>query len=346
MVQLSRENHYIPQMYLSNWASDNKIWVYYLLVSHENVPLWSRKSVDRIAFHTNLYMRVDHGEESDDFERNFSLRFESPAKIPLTKIISDQKLCADEWQQISQYIAAQYVRTPSFYQFIHDKAPAIAKTVFENTAKELPSIKHEVPKSSSNASEAALLPIDVEFLDEIGDDKQIGLELKTVVGKSYWLFAIKHFLEPKSSILQAFCNLKWSIVTAPKGCSFLTTDNPVAVFCENKTGAYEITTGITAGENMVLFPVSPQKALIGKNKNRLDYRIDASVEMFHKLQKVIIDNAFLLVFSDHEDPDTAQIRNRIVDEASYKRLNADYKNWYDSYKEQEVPMLHKWEDNT
>ena len=48
--QFHKRNHYIPQMYLKNWSSDNKkIWQKKLLVSNENIPEWQKVSIDNTA---------------------------------------------------------------------------------------------------------------------------------------------------------------------------------------------------------------------------------------------------------------------------------------------------------
>ena len=58
--KIGRNNHYVPRMYLKQWAdSDNKICMYNLLVSNENVPVWNKQAVSRTASMGNLYVRMD-----------------------------------------------------------------------------------------------------------------------------------------------------------------------------------------------------------------------------------------------------------------------------------------------
>lgn len=225
--------------------------------------------------------------------------------------------------------------------------PGIAEKAISEAGEKLSKVKGSSLKReiTNNAyKDTSLIPIDVNFTDEKADENHTYVEISTVVGKSYWLWAIQHFLEPTSMVLQAFCNMKWSIVSCPIDCSFPTSDNPVVVFCVDRNGNFEITSGISNGNNMVLFPVSPKKLLIGKQKNRLDYRINADEKMYKKLKELIVDQAFLYVFSNHEDIEIPKIRKRIVDESLYKQVNADFEKWYDYYIEREVPIIQKWED--
>ena len=73
-MSISRNNHYIPQMYLQQWGTDNKIYVYRLLVSDAKVPVWAQQAISRTASMPNLYTRISDGNELDDFEANFNMK--------------------------------------------------------------------------------------------------------------------------------------------------------------------------------------------------------------------------------------------------------------------------------
>jgi Protein of unknown function (DUF4238) len=77
-----RDNHYVPQGYLKQWASPQKrLWVYRILVSHPRVPVWKETSVRGVAYHQHLYTRLAAGRETDDFERWLDREFETPAEL-------------------------------------------------------------------------------------------------------------------------------------------------------------------------------------------------------------------------------------------------------------------------
>src|ERR1051326_560721 len=80
-------------MYLEPWEdSDRQVWTYRLLVAHEKVPLWKLRSKKAVAWHSHLYTQIVTGRETDEIERWFDREFESPAKEPLTKALSDAQL--------------------------------------------------------------------------------------------------------------------------------------------------------------------------------------------------------------------------------------------------------------
>ena len=100
---VSRDNHFVPQMYLRNWciSGKEKLFVYRLLVPN--------------GFLKNLYVRVEDDQELDDFETGFNELFEAPAKLALDKAIAGSRMTPDDWSILSDFILAQFLRTPSFF---------------------------------------------------------------------------------------------------------------------------------------------------------------------------------------------------------------------------------------
>ena len=50
MNNISRNNHFVPQMYLDAWKNkNNKVWTYDLLVPNENCNLWNERATKSIA---------------------------------------------------------------------------------------------------------------------------------------------------------------------------------------------------------------------------------------------------------------------------------------------------------
>ena len=119
-MTLSRNNHYIPRMYISRWSSEGRVPVYKLLVSHDSVWIWARESVKHTGSLPNLYVNVWKKEELDNLEHEFACRIESPAKEPFDKLCDGNRLTSDEWKIIGDYIAIQYVRTPVFYLWVKE----------------------------------------------------------------------------------------------------------------------------------------------------------------------------------------------------------------------------------
>ncbi len=342
-MSLSRNNHYIPQMYLSRWTDKGKICVYRLLVSHDSVQIWEPKFLEKTGSLSNLYINVLNDVEYDDLEHKFDTCFEAPAKEPFNKACNGDRLNSNDWSRIVDYTLAQYVRTPAFYLFVKEmgqqQIPGILDSIGQELAvmKELPKEKHIVTKETS------ILPVDVRFMDQKPDEEHTNAELSVVVGKEMWLFAMKHILGETSIIRKYFGELKWSIISAPEEDSWPTCDNPV-VICDlygKKIVRSNPGNGLGGNTKAILFPISPQKALLAMRTRKYPNRLKADNNLSTMIKTAIVNNALLYVYSNDRDKTIPVIRHRIVDEREFKRLANDFDSWFFNYKEIEGPLLRR-----
>lgn len=86
-MNLRKDNHYIPQLYLKQWATNGKIPTYRLLVPNENYPTWKTHSLKSICFHQHLYTYIATQGETDELERWLDREFESPAADAIDRVV-------------------------------------------------------------------------------------------------------------------------------------------------------------------------------------------------------------------------------------------------------------------
>ncbi len=340
---LSRNNHYIPRMHLARWVNNERICVYRLLVSHDNVPIWSKQSLEHTGSLSNMYVNILKDQEYDDFEHDFDMRFESPAKKPLDKICNDEKMTSTDWKIVSDYVVAQYVRTPSFYIRVKDWGKVQIPEQLDALGEQLSELKAFPPVHTGPAEDASLLPIDVQISNEKPDESHTGIEISAISGKGLWLFAIKHSLADASALRKYFQNVKWSIITAPNEKYWPCCDNPV-VICdikENVIKKSDTLGGLAGKTKAIVIPISPKKLLLGMSSRKYTWRFQADSEQFEMIRVAIVNNAMLQVYSCIEDESITKIRPRVVDEKEYKRITEEFDHWFDRYKEMEGPLLRK-----
>jgi len=111
--ELRRDNHFIPKLYLKNWAQDGKIFSYRLLVPHQKVPLWKAYPLKGIAFHPHLYTYTLGDQVTDEFERWLDSEFESPAAEAIQRVVQEQRLSRDDWGRLISFALCQDLRTPA-----------------------------------------------------------------------------------------------------------------------------------------------------------------------------------------------------------------------------------------
>ena len=100
MTQTSRDNHFVPQLYLKNWSDDgNHIWAYRILVSHKNVPEWEYRSIEKTAYFRDLYTYFAGEKEIDDYERWLAEEIEYPAIDALKKVLKNNPLNPSDWDK-------------------------------------------------------------------------------------------------------------------------------------------------------------------------------------------------------------------------------------------------------
>ena len=116
MQQLRKDNHYVPKLYLKQWAHEGQISTYRLLVPSENVPLWKKQSLKGIAYHQHLYTYLAGQEETDEFERWLDSEFESPAEEAIRRVVREDRMSPELSRPgFSRHLASSTVRHYSRY---------------------------------------------------------------------------------------------------------------------------------------------------------------------------------------------------------------------------------------
>lgn len=331
-------------MYLKNWEYEKgKIYVYHLLVPHENFPVWKSYSTKSTAQIKNLYVRIEDNLEIDNFELNFNKLYETPATTVIEKIINGTKMTHEDWLILCDYLLLQYVRTPAYYHWVSDWGRESVEGIISSTIHSLfEELKTKKAHSQPTRNEVSdLLPIAIDIHDDPHDDTQSLLEVQTVVGKNLWLFSIKNILSENSIVRKAMHELKWSIVTAPSGESWPACDAPVIIQNKNSKNRSVLLKHIAGIDMIVVFPVSPTISLLGTTKRVLPWRFEADIVLSKQIKISIVGNASLYVYNSWMDPEIQEIRDRTIDKELFVFNCNEYASWYSRYQKDEAPFLVK-----
>lgn len=324
-------------MYLKNWCTGDMINKYHLLVSNVKVPIWTKVSRKKEACLQNFYIRygVDN-KETDDLENLIDNMFENPAKKVIDNIIQRKNLCRDDWECFSRYIELQYVRTPSYYCEIVKTGQPVLLNALNDVSHELENLKDLLPVKTNKYSDLEFIPIKTSIVGKDYDEHQTLIKIDSILGKSIWLFVINAVIKKEFKIYRFFRDLKWSIVEATEGIEWPTSDNPVCIVHNTK----ELPPGyLKRDETMVILSITPVICVVGKTKNRLPYRFVADMNLSMAIKRIIIQNAFLYIYSKEVDQDIADIRPRCVNLKEFNRIKDEFANLHDMYVEDEVPMI-------
>jgi len=325
---LKIDNHYVPQLYLKQWAVDRAILTYRLLVSHERVPTWTRKPLRGIACRLNLYTYVGAEGTTDEFEQWLEREFETPAADPIQKAINRQQMSKDDWTALVRFAAAQDVRTPiRLIDFLRRQGEGMQELMDRTVAESIAKLERgEVTLQSSQARPALSSPQGPFKVVITPQENGTGqLEVRTVVGRRLWLSLFPHLL---TKTITPLLKHKWTILQAPDGITWPTSDSPVVRLNYYKDGTYDLKGGWGVEGGEIFMPLNSQYLLYTKMGEKRAHprntRLDRNTALL--LRRMIVQNAHRYVF-DTTESDVAQIRPRIVNEEEFKTEEATWERW-------------------
>ncbi len=249
--KLSRRHHYLPQMYLRGFADGaEQVWVF-----DRKEAKYLHQGILNTAVKKDFYTIIGpDGEKTDEVETMMANIVESPMKAIIERL--DKRNLT--WEGEDRAILALFV--------------ALLRTrnlAFDRDQNELTDQFHrwwtKAKYSSVEATEESLR----EYTSETGEDMShvSAQELFDMIRDDQYEINnprqnnIQMMMSLALEIAQAVFRLNWEILSAPKGCPFITCDNPFTVvpppFFDDSLQGYGI---LTPGASTVV-PLSSKTAI-------------------------------------------------------------------------------------
>lgn len=320
-MELHKKHHFVPQFYLKYWSKDEKtIMVNRLLVSNKRIPKWQEKPIKGIAYYENLYMGNIDNSLSDKFEIWFDREVENPAKIVFDKINKGVKLNVGDHETITKFIVAQYIRTPIFFKKGIPRWEEIIKDTLNNFdfSKTVSNKDKQVNGETKLRGRYIPLFINKKIKE---DSDSVLLNIETSVGKGYWLFAIEHVIEETLPKLPKY---KWSVLQAPIGFQWPTSDNPVIMLNFYNDNTYDFKGGWGRNGTEIYMPITPNHILMTHIGEKRPSYINVSLELAIIYRRFIIENAYEFIYAKRKIIGIERIRKRIEDSEVYKRNTKEF----------------------
>lgn len=336
--KITRNNHYVPQFYLDGWADERKIWRYELIVPNRHLPIWQQGSVERTGMQRDMYTRRDQGQDTDDWESWFGT-FETKAAEPLRKAREGKHLNAADWHALIDFVAIQYLRTPSAIARLIRIGRDGLREGLEQISETLsgPNAKREIMNRSPVRDMDRMIPMTIDLNRETGE-----LYTSAIAGKSTSLMSMKLIMEGKA--IDALHQNHWGIITCDDSISWPTSDNPVILLNYYENGSYDFDGGWGRKNTEIIMPISPNKAIYTKVKSSHSPRIHCNAALSAFIRKIIIENAYRFIYSNFEDASVPIIRNRKVDPDEYQEVKNQLSELHQKYIDNEVPMIEKLQE--
>jgi hypothetical protein len=329
---LHRDNHYVPCLYLKQWAvSCGRVWTYRLLVSHPKVPLWKLCSPRGVASHTHLYTQVVSGKETDEFERWLDSEFESPVEEALRKATSGARLTLEDWKRLIRFLAAQDVRTPAWFAEQAKRWHATIPNLIDVTLRDSVLILEDAALTGQPPPKLKPAP-DNNFPLRVASKRGMGqemgqIEAEILVGRGLWLWGIKRALK---HTLNALYQHRWTILLPPKGLTWFTTDNPVVRLNFNNMNDYNFGGGWGSPGTEIFLPLSPQHLMytqIGNRPPRRGERMQPAQADI--VRRMIAEHAYRLIFATEQDVEIHKFRPRVENGDLFRREQEQWRAWHE-----------------
>lgn len=340
---LSRNNHFLSQMYLEAWKNDNnKVEVYELLVPNTKVPMWQPKSIKSVGSLDSIFVRLKNGKETDDIERWFNEKYETPVKNALEHAINGEYITLDDLHSLIDFLACHIVRSPAFIIKILEYGKKW-DNIFQETINKISQMKIEdfivnrtTPKSLQNKNtNNDMFPFKMTNLGNCDKDN-VFLKVETIIGKQFYLWVVKYLLENTSKILHKH---KWSIITVDKNVILPTSDDPVICLNYNSESDYNFGGGWGRENSNILFPISPNKILYTQVGIKVEPRMNVDYKTSLFFKRIIVEHSFRKVISNFEDDEVVKIKARYVDNNEFKREKKMWEDFQKDYLEKEAEFI-------
>ena len=209
----------------------------------------------------------------------------------------------------------------------HQTLPKLMEDTLRDSVKELEVSKREgKPLDHSSPIDAGYFPLRVTT-ELVPGEKQGILRAETVVGRSLFLFNLKHLLTKTVNALLAH---KWTILRAPEGIEWLTSDDPVVRLNYHNLIRYDFKGGWGSVGTEIFLPLSPRHLLYTKIGSKPPQRGTVMpIELANQLQRFTIEHAHRFIIAATPAKSVSELRPRIVDPVAFKADVEQWKRWHE-----------------
>jgi len=302
-----KKHHFLPQFYLEQFkeisqsGKYSKIWQ----LEKSTVPNPTKVSIKDIGCKTDYHTLDLPGQEKDRKTIEKALTKLETKQSDLIKEICETNEIAEETKpSLADFIATMRYRVPAFKEFIETSL----KADVQNTFKILMHQKQ--------------LPPPPRELEELFQKEGYDCIEPKIFNWILLKFMLNMAFDGKDSSF--FTKMKWQLILAPTGCSFITGDSPVAIYHPNYEAIRPYGVGLVFKDIEVTFPIS-KKHLVKLTWNGKDGSLQEQKNQVEEYNRRTIIMAKKYVFTSETNP---HLEEQIV---GYHNVKAGYQTdnmWY------------------
>lgn len=300
------KHHTVQDKYLAQWKKDGT-------PNHLNIYFIPTNKIQTGNTKTPAFWKEDYNILKD--EESTSYLPENVTAVIDTKgieaiknidIINKTILTGEQRSYISFYVVLQYLRTPRFRE---ETDKMIAEQTKFLMRKDIDSVDKVSLSKETLLRETPKNDRDREAIEKIKGmtEKEINEEVFTLLHSEN--FGVKLNTSGHSKILlkadkhaKEFFKIQWTFLIAPKGTSFITSDNPCFTISPTK-----LMNGLLSPKSTVVFPLRPDVCIYAKPaiKNQTEQFVRLDKSQVRAINKLILSNSYECIVAKDE----AQLKN-------------------------------------
>lgn len=149
----------------------------------------------------------------------------------------------------------------------------------------------------------------------IENDGKALIKIETIIGKSYYLYMMKHLLKENIKILHKH---EWKILDLDDRVNIPTSDDPVICLNYYVDDTYDFGGGWNNIGSEIIFPISPKKIIYTKVGEK-DIQFKLNYELSMKIKTMIVEHAHRRIFSMDKERWITKVRKRYVNLDEFQR---------------------------
>lgn len=292
--QRPRDHHYVPQGYLRGFVEQPNV----LYVYNKDSRGMRQTSTKGIAYSRDYYT-VDTVDEKDSSEVEENLGHIESVVIPiLSRIVMHEDLSNADRADLAIYIAVQYGRTPVAKARMDEVATILAtnetKSIMAEAVNDESKYREMVERIKSDDPNKYVPSREtlIEWILKPGPMAKVSMDRGTYV---------KQFFENAEHISEGLLRTKWTVITAPRGSSFITSDNPIGLTIARKLEEHEVLAIMLPGV-IRYFPLDSKHCLVMTDdlEGREIKRRMASKSEVRVINKIVFEQTYKYAISGNE----------------------------------------------
>ena len=207
----AKRHHAVPRFYLSRFAADDGlIWLHDLQTESA-----VRVSPNDAIVEKYLYAPgVGEDPKDDSFEQFLAQHVDGPAAPAIDRLAKGEAVLSEDRERVAMFLAFQDFRVPRVRDLVTKFVGEVGQRMLEILVNHREAMKRDFEEMGN--------PIPDKDLDKLIEGVKLGA-IKVEGTKAAWLDMAAAAAEIAEMLLQ----MPWSVIAAPKGIEFLTSDSPI-----------------------------------------------------------------------------------------------------------------------